>query len=784
MPDIAASQVMKFVSGAVAEDDLQLVGLEGTEEISRPYEFRLELASRKADLDLGKLLRERAHIAVKQGVRVKGSNSRASTTLKIHGFLSSFEEVGKELEWVRYRAVLTPLLWRLSLGQNNRIFQEMSVVEIVEKVLKEHDVKLDKKLNETYQPREYVVQYAESDLDFIHRWLEHEGIYYYFVQDDEEEKLVLSDNREGYGTMQSNAPLRFRPQGEDTARGEHGDSEQAMEDWFREEVVSSHACTQKIVPREVVLNDYNWKTPTTALEVKQTVSDEGVGTVYEYNNHYADENEGKRLAKARAEMHGSRGRMFRGRGDCRGFRAGLCFELEEHFRGDFNQEYLLVQVRHTATQTLALGSASGSAHYHNEFTAMPKSASFRPQRVTAWPSIKGVMHGVVDGADKGTPYAQLDDKGRYKVRLPLDRGGTQDGQASKYVRKAESYAGPGQGMHFPLLKGAEVLLIHVDGDPDRPIIVGAVFNNQHTTVVNNHNHTTNVIQTPVGNMITLDDLQGAPRIVLNTTSNKTKISMDGTDGSEAVVALSTVAGSQIRVGKSQGESTGPRVTNADGVYIGTGGDINLVAGAKIGMNSGGDTKMHVGANTDFFVGGSQTEVITGNYNLNVNGNNIKAVSGEEKLIDLGLKKEFVGGMKLSVIVGSKSEAVMVNETKIMGGIKFEGIKGLSIKLDKSTSHNIGKDDWALKCAKKASTKALGNVEINSVAGEVKIEAGLKISLVCGGSKIELTPAGIKIQKGGSRQTMNPGLTRIKAPSIEVKAGGSLNCKGTPGGQYK
>lgn len=785
MPEIAISQVMQFHSDAVDDGDLMVSALAGTEAINKPYEFHLELVSEKADIDLAKLIKEPAWIGIKQGVQLAGSGKRASTTLKIHGVIESFEQVGKEMALVKYRAVLVPKLKRLALAHQSRIFQDITVPDMVKQICDDHEVEIDTGKLGSYDKREYIVQYEESDLDFIHRWLEHEGIFYYFVQDESHEKLVLADTPEGYGALQSNEAYAYRPRTSGKGRVEGGDSEEAGDDWFKEEVVSLLSCTVNQLPKEVVLNDYNWRDPDTRLECTEQVSKDGKGTVYEYNNHYQTTDQGKKLAKVRAEEINSREKLFRGSSDVRGFRAGMVFELKEHFVKEFNQEYLLVEVSHAASQSISLdsGQASG-ATYENSFLAIPKSKQFRPASSTPWPSIKGVMHGIIDGGDDSTPYAQIDDKGRYKVKLPLDRGDSQAGSASRWVRKAENYAGPGQGMHFPLLKGAEVLITHVDGDPDRPIISASIFNEKNTSVVNNNNVVENRLHTPAGHEVILDDTQGAGGIKIFTTDQKNSIKMDATGGSEAISIKCNVTGAIIRMGKSQGESSGAKATSSDGVYISTSGELNLFStGSNVNIESSANFNQECGGNAVIHIAGTKQETVDGTSNWKVSGHSAAYTYGDWFTFNAAAKVATSVGATATAQVGAEAKVAYALSASCVRGDGIAATWGASLKYDKSKSFTIGSDVWGLFIKSKIEQKALTAINLDS-AGTVMIEAGTKLTLKCGGSKIELTPAGIKLQNGGSRQTMNSSLARLKAASIEVKATGSLNCKGTPGGQYK
>ncbi|MEZ5991261.1 MAG: type VI secretion system tip protein TssI/VgrG [Planctomycetota bacterium] len=794
MVDIAMTQVMQFHSDAVDDGELQITGLEGDESISKPYEFRLELASTKPDIDFAEVLKNPAWIGIKQGVQLAGSATRAATTLKIHGVVESFEQIGKELEMVKYRAVLKATLSRLALTNQSRIFQDIKVPDLVKKICDQHDVIIDTgKLSGSFDTREYIVQYEESDLDFIHRWMEHEGIYYYFVQSEDHEKMVLGNKPEGYGDMQSTESLSYKPRSNEGKQTEAEDTEAAADDWFKEEVVYSLAGNVKMLPKEVILNDYNWRDPQTLLECKAEVSKDGKGIVYEYNDHYQTKEQGKHLAQIRAEAISATEKIFKGKSESRGFRAGLKFTLKDHYRNDFNMEYLLTEVKHFATQSVALGSGKGhGASYHNEFTAIPKAKSYHPPCVTPWPSIKGVMHARIDGGDSGTPYGQIDDKGRYKVKLPLDRGDAQDGNASKYVRKSEVYAGPNQGMHFPLLKDAEVLITHIDGDPDRPIISGAVYNEQSTTVVNNTNVTQNVLNTPGGNSITLDDTVGAPFITISTISVKNKIKLDGTDGSELITIENpknkfelngddriTIycenEKSLIRLGKKGGGSKAgaEKVKDTDGVWIGTDKDINQLAGGDMNVE------------------------VTGEKNEKIHGASKWTISGRSAEYKYSDWFSFKAAASVATSIGATAVAQIGIEAKVAyaasasvtRGDGFAATWGKMYKFDKSSSVGLALKDRKITTVKDSTLDSkLGNVIIDSLVGQVKISATQKIVLECGASKIEIGPSGIKLTSGagaaGSRTTLGAAMTQIKGSNINIASRGPLSAKGTPGGQYK
>jgi type VI secretion system VgrG family protein len=506
-----SNQSLKFHSDALAENTLLLTKLRGEEQLSGLFRFELELISTDPKVDLDAALYKPAKVAILQRL----GDQKAFRWFQ--GALAELEEHEQGQGWVSYRAVLVPDLWRLRECHRSRIFQGKTIDELVGDVLKkslslqggqDFDFKLartkagDRAKRPVYPEREYVVQYEETDLDFVSRWLEHEGIFYFFENDGTREKVVFADSTGAYKPVSAQgSTYLYRPQGRSRSTASERDGGGDAEE------IHTFRCRATRQPRKVRLNDYNWRDPAASLVTQKDVHASGTGLQLEYNDHYKTPEQGKELAEVRAQEWSCRGASYTGEGTCRAFRPGRKFELDEHFRSDWNREYLLTRVVHEASQSINLEASNvTAADYKNAFEAIPADLTFRPLRTTAWPSIKGVIHARIDAEGEGD-YAELDEHGRYKVRLPFDEheADAAPGKASRWVRMAQPYAGVDSGMHFPLLKGTEVILTHVDGDPDRPIIAAAVPNPETASPVHDRNRRQNRLRTTNGNVLVFDD---------------------------------------------------------------------------------------------------------------------------------------------------------------------------------------------------------------------------------------------------------------------------------------
>jgi type VI secretion system VgrG family protein len=490
-----------FVSQGLPEDTFSVVEFKGTEGISRLYEFDITLASDDPDIDLKGVLQNPATLTIKS----------EDQEFPLHGILGQFEQLHEVKEHYFYRALLVPRLWQADLYRENQLFLDKTVPDIIEEILKQaglttQDYEL--KLTRNYPQWEYICQYRETDFDFISRWMEREGIYFYFEQGENNEKLIITDSSTAHEDIRGDATIPFSPPSGIVPE---------------KEAIMAFLCRQKRLPNKVILKDYNYRKPSLDLKAEAEVDASGRGDVYFYGEHFKTPKEGNELAKIRAEEIRCRENVYHGESTAPNLCPGFFFTLDDHYRQGYNQKYLIVEVEHEGHQTGSLWagvrkkSAEGEKKltYANSFTAIRSDVQFRPERKTPKSRFYGTMNATIDAAGSGE-YAELDDLGRYKVKLPFDQSDMEGGRASRWVRMSQPYAGAEHGMHFPLHKGTEVLLTFVDGDPDRPVIAGAVPNPETASPVTAANQTESVIQTGARNKIRIEDLLGSERIIMET----------------------------------------------------------------------------------------------------------------------------------------------------------------------------------------------------------------------------------------------------------------------------
>lgn len=440
------------VKTALGEDALLLARLSGVEGVSIPFAFRLDLLSENAEVAADDVLRTPAAVTLRLG----DDSERV-----VHGLVRRFVQLGQSEELTAYRAEIVPWLWFLSLSRESRIYQNLSVPEIVEQVFRDRgQADFELRLVKSYPPREFCVQYRETHLDFVSRLLAEEGIFYFFEHSADRHLLVLADSNGAAQPCPGIPTARMAPQS-----GEGGD-----------DVVTELRREHRARPGKIALRDYDFLQPS--LDLESAIADEEPEEVYDYPGGYTQPDEGERYARLRLEAQAARREVVRGEGTCRGFASGCRFDLKEHYRPDANQAYLLLRVRHTASAGDWRSWNDTPMDYRNRFVAVPHGVPWRPGRATRRPFVRGSQTALVVGPAGEEVW--VDSHGRIKVQFYWDRVGRKDENSSCWIRVAQPWAGKGYGaIQIPRI-GSEVVVEFLEGNPDRPLVTGCVYNADQT----------------------------------------------------------------------------------------------------------------------------------------------------------------------------------------------------------------------------------------------------------------------------------------------------------------
>jgi type VI secretion system secreted protein VgrG len=499
-----------FKSHAFGAPQFDVVKFEGREGISSLFRFDLTLVASTPDVDLQALISNPATFAMR--------TATGSVHTPYEGVLSEAQQLGQVDDYHFYRVVLVPKLWQLTLSRINEIYLgEQSIPDLISDLLRSNgfgnaDIKTFLKSPSDYRKRSFVCQYQESHFDFISRWMEKEGLYYYFDHEPDQSlstslgasgnngaHVVITDYKQFHS--EKSLSLKYtQPESVQTAR--------------LDQAITSFVWSRQQVTKKVMVMDYNYRKAALADDLKsdESVPDGRTGEVMFFGDNLRDTSEASRLAKIRAERLACEAEHFFGEAPAVGIRSGYFIEVSDHYRRDCNGRFLVTEVEHRGSQvgvvlsgqTTRYAEGETGSVYQVKFQAIRANQQFRAKAVTPRPSIAGFLPGVIDSEGSGRS-AELNQYGQYKVQMLYDLSDKRANKGSAWLRMASPYAGNGHGMHFPLLKGTEVLIGFSGGDPDQPLILGAVANSENPNVVVDSNSQNNGIRSVSGNMIAMND---------------------------------------------------------------------------------------------------------------------------------------------------------------------------------------------------------------------------------------------------------------------------------------
>ncbi len=433
---------------------LMIRSMSGHEEVSRLFEYQVNAIAEGADLQADDYLGKAVAVSL-------GSDGPAPRWF--HGIVASFGIEGGDGRYHGYRLTLRPWLWLLTRSANLRIFQAKSTPEIVKAVIQDYQGEVVDELKRSYAPREYCVQYRETDFNFVSRLLEEEGIFYFFRHSADKHQLVLADQSISHVVFDGHETIPFN-QGDNSVVDFSG--------------ISEWRTRREIQPGKATLRDFNFLTPSTDLTA-QAVSHrnhaEAAHEVYDYPGLYGAAGDGAARATLRTEEAESRHGRCTGQGNSPGLVAGCKFTLAGHRRSDQNADYVVLATQ-IDMQLAPYESGEGEeTRFLCRFEVQPYAEPFRPARLTRKPAVAGPQTAIVVG-DAGEGGVTTDEHARIKVQFHWDRLGQKDANSSCWVRVASPWAGNGWGLIALPRIGQEVVVDFLEGDPDRPLITGRVHN--------------------------------------------------------------------------------------------------------------------------------------------------------------------------------------------------------------------------------------------------------------------------------------------------------------------
>jgi type VI secretion system secreted protein VgrG len=720
------------------DTSLRVLRFSGQEGVSTLYEFRVELACEHM-VEVQELVGRRALLCI-EGIE---------EPRLVHGIVSQAEYVGETRNFALFEVTLVPRVWRTRLRQDCRIFQEMRTPDIVRGVLEVAGFRPEAyrfDLVRSYAPRNYCVQYRESDWDFISRLLEEDGIFYYFEHAEDRHVLVMADHEGTHRPIAGQPELWWNPQG-----GNVEDREHIHEFRFGEQIRSGKA----------TLRDFYFPQPDQSTEIHAQASKDADLEVYDYPGEYriargAEPDRGEGIVKNRLEELQATRRSGAGKGDCMRLAAGFTFSLVGHPRDEINREYTLLTVRLRGNQPQVLDhDAVGGFMFESRFTCIEREVPYRPPRVTPRPFVRGLQSAVVVGPPGEEVH--VDDQGRVMVQFHWDRQGQFDDHSSCWIRVSQLWAGAGWGAMFIPRIGHEVLVDFIEGDPDRPIVTGRVYHGENATPYplpdEKTKSTVKSESSPGGggfNELRFEDRKGAEEVFFHAQRDLNEVVLNNNSRAVTVDQTFTVGGDQTFT-----------ITGNRSVTV-TEGDESLTV--RTGQST---TTIKQDRSVTVQSGDSSLTVESGTHTMTVK----RAITATSQTENIGLTAktgisltaetaDLTATAQAAVAIAAKTKTLTLSALKdaalasLTGKLGLSGKKEVSLVSATSTLTMGSKEKATLASSEAVNIAAVETVAIGSETVDVQ------------GKKIVLTGAEeITLQVGPSSITIKKDGVTISGPTI-------------------
>jgi type VI secretion system secreted protein VgrG len=697
------------VNTPLGKDAIFITSFSAREGISQLFQYYLELiAPNDTDVSFDQLLGQKVTVEL----ATLQDKSRF-----FNGIVSRFSQGQRDQQFTTYRAEVVPQFWLLTRKWESRIFQHISVPDILKKVLE--GIATAFEIVGNFEKRDFCVQYRETDFNFASRLMEEEGIFYYFRHTSDEHKMVLTNNSAGLSDVPDQSTVVF----DEIFGGRRPDLR-----------IFSWSKVQEMRAGKYTLFDHCFEQPQSHLEASKTIQDSvQVGTVthklkvggndkleiYDYPGEYAQRFDG--IDKSGGEQPAEVQKIFQdnqrtvgirmqqeavpsieitGSSNCSQFMSGFTFTLDRHFNA--NGKYVLTTVMHTARMSNFASGGVGDFQYSNSFTCIPAALPYRPARGTFRPVVQGTQTAVVVGPSGEEIFT--DKYGRVKVQFHWDRDGKNDADSSCWVRVGQNWAGKRWGASFWPRIGQEVIVDFLEGDPDQPIIIGSVYN---------------VDQMPPYLGSGLDPKHKNDNKVSGIKSNTTP----GGQGYNEIRFDDTKDKEQVFL---HAEHNLEMTTKNDSLAR-TYGNRHQIIGSEKDGNKSGDQREMVYEDKHVKIHRNQVEQIGDSMQLLVGG--IDSGQGNQDIVIKGIKKESIGKDDHLHVTGNRNEKIDGGQSLTVGGSQQEKI-GMKHAVD-------------------------AGQEIHIKSGmTVVIEAGLQLTLKVGGNFVDIGPTGVSIQ--GTMVMINSG----------------------------
>lgn len=757
--------------------DLLFWKLSGREALSEPFLFNVSLLSSRARIDSASLLG--------QPLTVTLPLQNALSRRRLNGKITQVAVGAQELNGTRYTLYTLTLesdLWPMGRDRNLRIFQGQTVPEIIKILLREYQVNVEDRLSGSYRSWEYCVQYQESSLNFISRLMELEGISYHFHHEDDNHTLILTDSPEQFQPFDGYETIPYHQTPDGGVVGEEG--------------ISLWEQASQVTPGLYSVDDYDFRKPNAwLLQARQNPASPRPGSinVHDWPGRYVEHSQGEFYARIRQERWAVEHRQLRATATATGICPGSTFMLIKAPLAADNGEYLITGADYLFEEN-HYASGGELPRHEIRFTALPADVPFRPEPKANWPRTFGPQTAKVVGPDGESIWT--DRFGRVKLKFHWDREARGDDTSSCWIRVSSAWAGQGYGgVQIPRV-GDEVIVDFINGDPDRPIITGRVYNEASMPPWALPGAATQMgfmSRTKDGsadnaNALRFEDKAGQEQVFIQAERNMdTTVKNDeshsvGSNRTKSVSGNETTTVGQDRTETVSGNETisvaGNRtesVAGDEGITVS--GNETLAVSGNRSVSTGQDETLSVTGNRTSSVGANDTETVTGDRSLSVGGSETHQVTGAQTITVDGDRTDTVNGNVTASITGGWDETVNGAMNSHIVGAQTETVDGgKNTTVDGGHQLTISSGGQVIDVTGKQQLLASGDTVIDSGA-ELSVNAKKMISLVCGSASITLKSDGTIMLSGVNITSSASGDHTVTGSCVNSCASGENTVEG-------
>jgi type VI secretion system secreted protein VgrG len=682
--------------------------MSGSETLGSPFEFDVDVLSATGDIPVAKVLGKPFSVALSQG---------RPPPRWFNGIVTRVGQVAWTGAAFRYRLKLRPTLWLMTRSSNCRIFPNTTIPDLVMERLNAHGVTVKKHLGfDKYPPWEYLVQYNETDFNFVSRLMEHEGIFYYFVHEKGKHTMWLVDAMTIPDSIAGYSKIPFAATGD-----------RASDPTTHHETIDTWSEMLQVEPGAYAAKEFDFEDagkPLLSTKAAPKPPSTADTEIFEYPGHYIKTTDRDEYVQRRLDEQQLDYEQIHGTGNARGIASGFLFSLMDHPALSLNREYLVTSASYDLTATQhASGGGDAGPDYRCSFTGIDSKRPYRPPFTTHKPRVQGPQTAIVVGP-KGEEI-WTDKYGRVKVQFHWDRKGTRDEKSSCFVRVSQVWAGSGWGaMHIPRI-GQEVIVDFLEGDPDRPIITGRVYNNNNM-----------------------------PPYGLGANASKSTIRSHSTKGGGPNNYNELCF--EDKIGNEQ-------------VYLQAEKDLEILVKHDEHREVKHDRKKDVGNDETTTVGGNRKETVTKDETITISGNRTESVTKNETITIDGARTETVTKDETITIHGGRTENVTKNESITVTGKQNVTIgKDQIVDIGGPRSLTVAKDE----------TISIGGKSAASITKDQAINVGKKFLLTAGDEiTLKTGDASITLKSGGDITIKGKNVV-VNGTEITVKASGPVGIKGS------